>query len=205
MPKSRVIALLTLFVLSAILTACGNDNDAEGTAEPTATRQPVATIAAADDGTAEAEPAATRDTRTVAVMDASPTIVEVTAATPIPGESTVVAATPATESAATNPVQATFILTGVEQQDFLVTDEGCVGLGDRRGLKPGAQVIVRDASGTVVDVSELQPGESGDGCSWVADLSVPDSEFVSISVPMIADVWFSQSDLGSGMVEITLP
>lgn len=103
------------------------------------------------------------------------------------------------------PVQATIVLNGADQRDYLTTDEGCVGIGDWSQLQAGAQVIVRDASGAVVDVAELQAGESTDGCSWMADISVPDSEFVSISVPMVAEVWFSQADLESGMVEITLP
>ncbi len=97
------------------------------------------------------------------------------------------------------------MLEGVEQQDYLISPEGCVGLRDWRGMQAGAQVVVRDANGTVIDVSELEASDAVEGCSWVVDLSVPDSEFVSISVPMIADVWFSQSDLESGEVEITLP
>ena len=218
MPKSRVIAILTLFVLSAILTACGNgDDEAESTVEPTATRAPITAIAGATptgtDAAATpdvaqnplAAPTVERVTRPPAVMDASPTIVAVTAATPTTDPSTRVAATPAMDAAPDRPVQAVLTLGGIEQQDYLITDEGCVGLGDWRGLKPGAQVIVRDASGTVVDVGELEAGDVEGECSWMADLSVPTSEFVSISVPMITDVWFTQSELYSGRVQNTLP
>lgn len=220
MPKSRVIAILSLFVLSVILSACGSDDDAaEATAEPTATRSPaLATeteVVVAETSSPEVRPALATpmdlaSVGTPAAMQATPHLDAVTVATPVadatPVAATDAAATPVDSSTlATMQVQATFTLGGVEQQDYLVSAEGCVGLRDWRGMQAGAQVIVRDANGTVVDVSELEAIDSADSCSWVADLSVPDSEFVSISVPMIAEVWFSQSELETGEVEITLP
>lgn len=222
MPKSRVLAVLTLLVLSMVLAACGNDDSADPTAEPTATRSPVlptempgtteqveVSPTATELATPTEEQAATPNEvamATPAVMNvASPAPVDV-AATPVVAattpQATPAVASPIAEDLST-PVQATLVLNGTAQVDYIITSEGCVGLGQWSGLRPGAQVVVRDADGTVVDIGDLQAGD-GD-CSWVADISVPGSEFVSIGIPMVTEVWFSQADLESGEVEITLP
>lgn len=211
MPRSRVFAILSLVALTVFLAACGNEDDNDPTPVPTQAVE--ATVAPT--GTTEAEPTA-ESTSSVAIA----TPMESTmGATPVAGETgaTPVASTPSamtpvmsdtTASPAPvvmTPVTAAIEFTGAEQRDYMITDEGCVGIGEWSPLKAGAQVIVRDATGTVVDVSTLEADEGAGGCSWTAELSVPGSEFVSISIPMVTEVWFDQTELESGEVSITIP
>lgn len=217
MPKPRVLAILSLFALSAILVACGSEEEEDPTPEPTPTVE--ATTAATE--TEEAEE--TEESTTIAVAtpaDSGMAATPVDSATPedsavvaTPAESTVSAtpveaapgATAVEPTVVMTPVTASVEFTGAEQRDYMITEEGCVGIGEWSPLKTGAQVIVRDATGTVVDVAELETAEGTDGCSWTADLSVPNSEFVSISIPMVTEVWFDQADFEAGDVSITIP
>lgn len=211
MPKPRVLAILSLFALSAILVACGSEDEEDPTPEPTPTVE--ATTAATE--TEEAEETEESTTSGVATPDESGM-----AATPVdtaivatPGDNAVSAtpveaapvATAVEPTVVMTPVTASVEFTGAEQRDYMITEEGCVGIGEWSPLKTGAQVIVRDATGTVVDVAELETAEGTDGCSWTADLSVPDSEFVSISIPMVTEVWFDQAEFEAGDVFITIP
>jgi hypothetical protein len=128
---------------------------------------------------------------------ATPAVAEATVAQASP-----VAASPIPQEVSTS-VAVTLVLNGTEQVDYVVTPEGCVGLGQWRSLKPGAQLVVRDANGTVVDIATLEASDNG--CSWMADITAPGSEFVSISIPMVTEVWFTQADIEAGEVEISLP
>lgn len=230
MPKPRILAVTLLLVLSVVLAACGNEDSTDPTPEPTATRSPVLpTEMPVITEVTEASPAATGQATptTTTVLAATPavatpamvvppveavtaTVATVTEATPAiaamtptstPAEASPVVASPVPE--VSTPVAVTVVLNGTEQVDYVVTPEGCVGLGQWRSLKPGAQVVVRDANGTVVDIASLEAGD--DGCSWMADITAPGSEFVSISIPMVTEVWFTQADIEAGQVELTLP
>ncbi len=227
MPRPRFFAVSLLLVLSVVLAACGADDSADPTPEPTATRSPILpTELPGTTEVAEASPTATEGataTTTSALVATpavatpasgiqpveavTPTILTVTEATPSVAASTTVpaspvAASPVPENVST-PVAVTLVLDGTEQVDYVITEEGCIGLGQWRSLKAGAQLVVRDANGTVVDVATLEAGD--DGCSWLADINAPGSEFVSISIPMVTEVWLTQADIETGEVEITVP
>lgn len=192
MPKSRVLALLSIVALTVVLAACGNEDNADPTPNPTET-----TLAATEAKT-ETESAASTD------ISATPVETESSAAVASPATARP-AATAVSDAAPVTPILATFLFGGAEQRDYLMTDEGCVGLGEYSQLKPGTQVVVRDASGTVVDVTTLEAADDTADCSWTAELSVPESDYVSISIPMVTEIWFSQDDLESGNVSISFP
>lgn len=221
MPKPRILAVTLLLILSVVLAACGNDDSKESTPEATATRSPVLpTEMPVITEVAEATPTTTeRATATSSaaiiaspavasqpVQAVTPTIVMVTEATPAMATTATVQASPVVASPVpevSTPVAVTVVLNGTEQVDYVITQEGCLGLGQWRSLKPGAQVVVRDANGTVMDIATLEPGD--DGCSWTAEVTAPGTEFVSVSIPMMTEMWFTQADIESGNVELTLP
>lgn len=215
MPKPRILAVTLLLVLSVVLAACGSDNSDDPTPVPAATRSPVlptdvpgttgagevqaTPTARATTTTLVATPAvAVQPTATTAVVHATPAVVATATATA--GASPVVASPVAPVS---TPVHVMLVLNGTEQVDYVLTQEGCVGLGQWRSLRPGAQVVVRDAGGTVADIATLEPGDGG--CSWVADIDAPDSAYVSISIPMVTEVWYTRADIQAGEIELLLP
>jgi hypothetical protein len=179
-------------------------------ASPTATERatPATTASATPNDALIATPAVATPAVVIQPVEAvTPAIARVTEATPAvvastPAQASPVAASPVSQEVST-PVAVTLVLNGTEQVDYVITQEGCVGLGQWRSLKPGAQLVARDANGTVVDIATLEAGDSG--CSWTADITAPGSEFVSISIPPLTEVWFTQDDIEAGEVEITLP
>lgn len=104
-------------------------------------------------------------------------------------------------------IAGTLTLDGREQQDYSISSDGCIGLGEWRQLKPGTQVIVRDATGTVVDIATLESRDSDDACSWSFAIDVPGADFFSVSIPMVTEVWFDQNDpsVQSGELELFVP
>ncbi|MCO5229317.1 MAG: hypothetical protein M9934_13695 [Thermomicrobiales bacterium] len=176
MNARRNIGIVLVGCLAVVLTACGNDQEASpSTPEPT-------------------------------VVATQATIVK--PQTPVPTSS---AATPVTETTAVatpvvdaSPLAGTLVLVGQEHVDFYISSDGCYGLGAWRGLQPGAQVVVRDASGTVVDVSNLI-ASTDDGCAWTFETSAPSDRFVSVSVPMVLEHWLTADEVVSGNVVIELP
>lgn len=211
MPKSRLFAVLSLFVLSAVLVACGSDDTADPTAEPTATRSPVISTevpGTPDEATvAPTEPPATPITRSGPPLpgsEADATPISATASASPVSAGTVSDPSPVTDVQLV-PTEAIIRLEGNEQVDYVITDEGCTGIGNWRVLQSGTQVVVRDASGTVVDIGELEASSSGDGCSWVANVDVPESGFFSISIPMVADHWFDAAEVDTGTLDVTIP
>ncbi|MCA9835203.1 MAG: hypothetical protein KC435_14710 [Thermomicrobiales bacterium] len=180
MRRLRWVSVMFTTLLVLGLAACGSDDKAE----PTATA--VATIAPT--------------TKPAEVVTAVPTE---SVATPVGLVATPVSAVSTAEIASV-PVVGTLTLGGTENKDYIVTATGCVGLGEWSALQSGAQVIVRDANGTVVDIAELVAA-TGDGCSWTFDIDAPGSAFVSVSVPMLLEQWFTAAQIQSGMIEIALP
>lgn len=213
----RFFALCSLILLGGILVACGAEDDPE----PTATVVP--TIAPAETATDEATTAATEIT---SMPEASPAATPVTSATPVTDNATPVtedvaapavlpagsgenASTPEAEAEPVpmNAISGTLTLDGRAQQDYTLGEEGCVGLGEWRQLKPGTQVIVRDATGTVVDIAALEAADADDACMWTFDLDVPGADFFSVSIPMVTEVWFAQDDsaVQAGEIELFVP
>lgn len=225
----RLFAVFSLILVGGILVACGSDDD---DATPTATvavtdaddAEPTATEAA----TGEAEDDATEAVDATPLASPIATPVDDDSATPeqglhtgsqedlmqtpqvqpvvpIPeeGEEVVVEPTPVPMVA----IAGTLTLDGRVQQDFTLSDEGCVGLGEWRQLKPGAQVIVRDATGTVVDIATLEGEDTNDVCSWSFSIDAPGADFFSVSIPMVTEVWFDQNDpaVQSGELELFVP
>lgn len=223
----RFFALCSLILLGGILVACGAEDDPDPTATvaptiaPAETATDEATIAATEVASMpEASPAATPVTAvegdatpvmpaTPATDDATPVTEDVAAPAVLPAGSGENASTPEAEAEPVpmNAISGTLTLDGRAQQDYTLSNEGCVGLGEWRQLKPGTQVIVRDATGTVVDIATLESADAGDACMWSFDLDVPGADFFSVSIPMVTEVWFAQDDsaVQAGEIELFVP
>lgn len=227
----RFFAIFSLILVGGILVACGSDDD---DAEPTATvaatevaeadvEPTVIATEAVGDATPVSSPVATPvidvatpDATVAAVMDApleatpdatAEADVSVPALPVAEEDASPESAEPEPTSVPMASINGTLTLDGRAQQDYSISDEGCVGLGEWRQLKPGTQVIVRDATGTVVDISQLEAGPADDTCSWSFSIEVPGADYFSISIPMVTEVWFDQNDpaVQSGELELFVP
>lgn len=144
-------------------------------------------------------------------------------ATPVSGmtDATPEAATPAASSIVPVPVSSTDTATaeepvemvtldgqvellGEENVAYVLSADGCVGLGENRDLRDGRQVLVRDERGTIVGVAELATSADGDGCVWDFSVEVPESAFYEVSVPMTAVMVFSQEEVEASGGEVVL-
>jgi hypothetical protein len=98
-------------------------------------------------------------------------------------------------------------LDGVENTAYILTDEGCVGLGQYSGLHDGRQVVVRNEAGTIISVASLEAAEGVEGCAWDFVVQVPESDFYSVSIPMVFEQVFPQAQVrgDNGKVVIALP
>lgn len=227
----RLFAIFSLILVGGILVACGaDDDDTTPTATLAATEAEVAETTATDEPTEEAtdDASVAADVTPAASPMATPlTTPGDTVATP--GDDLLIGSPEAQEQTpqaepvvpvstedhavdASTPVpmaslSGTLTLDGRSQQDYTLSDEGCVGLGEWRQLKPGAQVIVRDAAGTVVDIASLEALESDDTCTWAFSIDVPGADYFSVSIPMVTEVWFDQNDpaVQSGELELFVP
>lgn len=148
----------------------------------------------------------------VASPVASPVIAESPEATPA-ASSRMIAPIVSSETAATEaPVvmiemSGLVTLDGVENTAFVLTDKGCVGLGQYSGLHEGRQVVVRNEEGTIVSVASLEAAEGVEGCAWDFVVQVPESDFYSVSVPMQFEQVFPKAQVrgDNGRVTIALP
>lgn len=233
----RFVAIFVLVLLGGVLAACGAEDDDStpaatvapttapvetevvSTPEPTvAVTTPVASPVASPAATPivataiSATEAATPILATAisATEVATPAVVVEAESTPLADEVArplVVAEEPEPTLAPMVEIAGTLTLDGRAQQDYTLSDAGCVGLGEWRQLKPGAQVIVRDASGTVVDIAELEAHDTADACMWAFAIEVPPANYFSVSIPMITEVWFDQNDpaVTSGELELFVP
>jgi hypothetical protein len=97
-------------------------------------------------------------------------------------------------------------LDGVENTAFIMTDKGCIGLGQYSGLHQGRQVVVRNEAGTIVSVTTLD-ASAAEGCAWDFVVQVPESDFYSVSIPMEFEQVFPKAQVNedNGEVVIALP
>lgn len=204
----RVGGLLALLLLAGVLVACGGEsNEDESTTVPTATATTGTSVVEAPSATPE--PSATPSAATpvaspIAVLAASP--IASPQATPIasPVASPVaVIATPRTSW----QLEGTVMLPGTENQDFVLSGDGCLGLGDYAGVGTGQQVVVKDAAGAIIGLTTLAASGSSSQCVWTFAVEVPVSDFYTVSMPLIFERSYSDADLAiiDGRLQITLP
>jgi hypothetical protein len=210
--------MVAMIGLALVLVACGNDGeDDEPTAAPT--EAAVATVAEPTTLAPSPSPAGTPDSASPAA-NASPAATPVELASPVstpvePGATPVatpMAATPEGLGAnASIPgmqlLAGTVILPGTVNERFVISDDGCVGLGTYAGLQAGQQVIVRDEVGAIVAVAHLAATDSQVICSWTFEVDVPESAFYEVSIPMRAEHVYTRDEVinGGGQIELTLP
>jgi len=222
----KLSGLMLTLLLALVLTACGNDGDDDN--EPTSA--PVQPTQAA---TATVEPTIASPAATPMVI-ASPRVASPVAGTPVAVGSPVVVATPvaaaspvaspiaspeadvavipvavnaeATE-ASTKVLTGTVSLPGTPNQDFVIADDGCVGLGAYSAVRSGQQVVVRDQSGAIIGVSELAASGSAVVCSWEFSVEVPESAYYAVSIPMVTERVFGADEVASsnGQIDLELP
>jgi hypothetical protein len=217
MVRSRYgIILLAVFAL--ILAACGEE-EAEPTAEPTLP----AVNTVEDEDSAIDEIVDEDSTPTVsgtpdvaatpeAITAASPAVIALAspaAATPEPSVGAVpadISATPASGSLIAATLSGSVVLPGMANQAYVISEDGCVGIGSFAGLEAGQQVVIRDAAGAIIGVTELGASDATDSCQWVFQLEVPESTFYSVELPMIAQHVYTQEEVASanGEIELTL-
>jgi hypothetical protein len=197
-------------VLAMLLVACGGDSgDDEPTGTTESTIEVVATIAepttAAPTGpsTPVSSPAAATPVGPGSTPVATPH-----GATPLASGAATPVVVPATDgNAGTQILTGTVMLPGTANERFVISDDGCIGLGEYAGLQAGQQVIVRNENGTVVGTANLAATGSAVVCSWTFELEVPVSAYYEVSIPMRAEQVYAASDVAAsnGQVELTLP
>ena len=195
MRKFLTVIAIALMVL--LLAACGGDDDPE----PTATVAPVATdVASTEVPTADPTPEGTPATPGAPPV-ASPVVSPIASPGALPVASPVGAAVPVNDAL---ELSGTVLLPGTENDDFLLTDDGCVGLGEYAGVAVGQQVVVRDEMGEILGVTTLMGTDDGVACSWTFALAVPDAEFYEVELPDVTEHVFTSDDIKSGPVELEL-
>jgi hypothetical protein len=113
-------------------------------------------------------------------------------------------ATPADDAAAATTLNGRVELAGNLNEAYVLTDDGCVGLGNNADLREGRQVVVRSETGTIVGVTTLEATDAGDECAWTFLVEVPESEFYAVSIPMTTELVFTQDDIEENDGEITI-
>ena len=208
--------LLLLFALALVLVACGGDsNDDEPTTAPTATT-----------GAGQVEPTATtvEPPPTLAELPTQPSPVAspIGSASPVASPVLSLPASPLATPMASpmaSPVavvstpraswmlEGTVMLPGVENEDFVLGGDGCLGLGEYAGVGAGQQVVIRDASGAIVGLTNLTASGSSSQCVWTFEVEVPVSGFYTVSLPMLFERSYSDADIAilDGRLQITLP
>ena len=214
----RRYGIILMAVFAVVLAACGEE-DAEPTAEPTS----AAVNTVEDEDSAIDEIVDEDSTPTVsgtpdvaatpeAITAASPAVIALAspaAATPEPSVGAVpadISATPASGSLIAATLSGSVVLPGMANQAYVISEDGCVGIGSFAGLEAGQQVVIRDAAGAIIGVTELGASDATDSCQWVFQLEVPESTFYSVELPMIAQHVYTQEEVASanGEIELTL-
>lgn len=180
-----------------LLAACGNDADPEPTATvaPTVTSEPTGTTAAVS-----------------TPLPATPLTSLQPGATPNPSPAASPLASPAATLVAAIPdgmvqIQGTLALNGKQNVDYVLTDQGCVGLGAYGALSAGRQIVVRDEHNTIIGVGVLEATEHESACEWSFDVTVDASEWYLVQIPMTVEYVFSAGEVqaSGGQVQIRIP
>lgn len=171
--------------------------------EPSGMASPAVSVPATPVGASSASPVAIATSP--AAITASPvaaTPAADTAIVPVADTADDVGATPAaTEVALTGRVE----LEGAPNEAWVMTSEGCVGLGANTSLKPGQQLVVRDAEGAIVGVTMLAASDETDACSWDFSVTVSESPFYEVSVPMAVEHIFTRDEVEQSNGELVVP
>lgn len=215
----RRYGIILMAVFAVVLAACGEEEDeAEPTAEPTSAA--VSTVEEEDSAIDEIvdEDSTPTIPGTPDVM-ATPAVI--TAASPAAAPASPVvaspeaavgavpantSATPASGSLIAATLSGSVVLPGMANEAYVISEDGCVGIGSFAGVEAGQQVVIRDAAGAIVGVTELAASDATDDCSWIFQLEVPESTFYSVEIPMVAQHVFTQEEVASadGEIELTL-
>jgi hypothetical protein len=181
-----------------------------------ATPETAATPSLMADATPAEELMATPEGVTGATPAASPVATPV--ATPVVGMGATPEASPVGDDAgmvvppAAEPTEApriiemlgTIVLNGNENEAYVMTGEGCIGLGQHDGLHQGRQVVIRNETGTITSVTTLEPADDADRCAWQFVAAVPESEFYSVSIPMAFEQVFPRAQVAESNGEVTI-
>lgn len=165
---------------------------------------PAEELMATPEGITRATPAASPGATPVATpmmaTDATPQ------ASPVGDESGMVVPPAAEPTEALRMIEmlGTIVLNGNENEAYVMTGEGCIGIGQHAGLHEGRQVVVRNEIGTITSVTTLEPGSEANGCSWTFVAAVPESEFYSVSVPMEFEQVFPRAQVSESNGEVTI-
>jgi hypothetical protein len=194
-------------LLVTLLAACGggNDDDETPTVQPQPTQDaPTETAVTelptlvATPGTPVALPVSSPVASPVASPAASP------AASPVASPVGIGIPVGAAPEASERELTGTVSLPGTANEDFLLTDDGCVGLGEFAGVAVGQQVVVRDETGTIVGVTRLMGSDDGISCTWRFSLAVPDASFYEVELPAVTEHVFTADEIEDGPVELEL-
>jgi hypothetical protein len=225
----RTLAGLMAMVLLALLVAACGDEDESGDATEEATTVSAVTTEAAEEPTEIAtEPgdastpvsaASPATLATPAIAVASP----VAAASPVGIASPVAMATPESSDAAVAPVTGSaestpadetasavtlsgeVTLPGTAGETFVIAAEGCVGLNGYSDMRAGRQLVVRDETGTIIGVTEIEASDATDACSWTFSVEVPESHFYAVSIPMEVEHVYTHDEVEADGGEIEVP
>jgi hypothetical protein len=68
-------------------------------------------------------------------------------------------------------------------------------------------VVVKDATGEIMGLTTLADGGSASECIWTFAVEVPVSDFYTVSLPLLFERSYSDTDLAvlDGRLQITLP
>jgi hypothetical protein len=182
----------------------------EVTVASAAESSPISTVFAE----AGASPAATPASviATPAAIASPVTAASPAAATPETGSAAVVAAAAVGDDPGATPGAATdltlsgrVVLPGGANEAWVITDDGCVGLGTHGDMKAGRQLVVRDAEGAIIGVSMLEDSGETDTCAWTFALDVPESPFYAVSIPMVVEHIFTQQEVEQNNGAVVVP
>jgi hypothetical protein len=215
-----------MLMLAVLLTACGSDDDdpeptdepAPPTTQPTATESEpaivstpapsptIATPGGVASPVAQASPAGIASPAAIATPVASPDALATPAGAivPVAGEDIVNAdGTPV----AMRTLYGTVTLPGTINQDFVVSETGCAGLGAFSSVRAGQQLVVRDEDGGIAGVTELVASDNAETCAWTFQLEVPESDFYAVAIPMVTERVYTHAEIvhSEGEIVLSLP
>lgn len=205
----KLSGMLLIIVLALVMVACGEEEEDTENPELEAT-PPVSSSPIDVDATVDAAGIATPSSLGTPPVEATPGVIASPIVAASPAASPVGATPEAGNAAVVAPVgevvslSGTVIVEGTENEAFILTDSGCVGLGEHSDLRDGRQVVVRDKTGAIIGVTALQSSQDGDSCTWEFGLDVPESAFYSVSIPMVTEYVFTHDDVEQDGGEIAI-